>query len=55
MDSFDGSSEDKLDKDLDEFVTLLVNHKVNIDLDQGEITLPKIVQTYFNDFGGTEE
>lgn len=55
MDSFDGSSEDKLDKDLDEFVSLLVNHKVNIDLDQGEITLPKIVEAYFNDFGGTEE
>ncbi len=37
------------------FVTEILNAKVNIDQEQGEITLPSVLETYKADFGGTDE
>jgi len=37
IDSFEGFSEEKLDQELDNFVTNIVEAQVNIDLDQNEI------------------
>jgi len=36
-------------------VSETINAKVVIDVAQGEITVPKIFQTYRNDFGGSDE
>lgn len=37
------------------FVTEILNAKVNIDQEQGEITLPSVLETYQADFGATDE
>jgi len=42
IDSFTGSSEEKLDEELDVFVSNVLEDKVNIDLDENTITLPKV-------------
>ena len=53
-DSF--ASEEDLNERLDKFVAEILNAKVNVDTVQGEITLPKLLQTYKNDFcNGTDE
>lgn len=53
IDSF--PKEDDLDEKLDVFVSEILNAKVNVDTMQGEITLPKLMQTYREDFGGSDE
>ena len=40
MDEFDGTSEEDLDQSMDKYVSEIINAKVNIDLDEGTITLP---------------
>ena len=55
IDSFDGSSEEKLDECMEQFVSEIINAKVNIDTDQGEISLPKVLEIYKADFGGTDD
>ena len=53
-DSF--TSEDSLNDSLDQFVSEILNAKVNIDTIQGEITLPKVLNTYKYDFcNGADE
>ena len=53
MDSF--PSDETLDEKLDSFVTEILNAKVNIDQMQGEVALPKMMHTYKDDFGGSDE
>lgn len=53
IDFFD--TEDTVNDKLDSFVSELLNDKVNIDSMQGEIVLPKLMQTYREDFGGSDE
>ena len=55
IDSFDGSTEEKLDECIEQFVSEIINAKVNIDTDQGEISLPKVLEIYKADFGGTDD
>jgi hypothetical protein len=40
IDKIDGSSEDALEESLNNYVKEILEAKVNIDTDQGEITLP---------------
>ena len=49
------TSEEDLDEKLDSFVADVLNEKVSIDLVQGEMLLPKILQTYRDDFGNSDE
>ena len=53
MDSF--PSEEDLTEKLDAFVSEIINAKVNVDTIQGEMTLPKVLNTYRADFGGNDE
>jgi hypothetical protein len=55
IDPMDGSSNEKLDDCLDQFVSEILNAKVVIDMDQGEITLPQVLEEYKADFGTTED
>jgi hypothetical protein len=55
IDSFDGSSSESLESGMSSFVTEILNAKVNIDQEQGEITLPSVLEAYKADFGGTDE
>jgi hypothetical protein len=55
IDPLDGSSAEALDEDLDKFVSEIVNAKVNIDTDQGSITLPQVMDDYRADFGGSDD
>lgn len=55
IDSFDGSSSESLEQGMSSFVTEILNAKVNIDQEQGEITLPSVLEAYKADFGGTDE
>ena len=50
------ASEEDLNEHLDMFVAEILNAKVNIDTIQGEITIPKVLNTYKNDFcNGSDE
>lgn len=49
------SGEDDLYEKLDSFVSELINEKVNVDTMQGEIVIPKVCQTYKEDFGSSDE
>ena len=40
IDPFDGSSEQKLDESLEQFVSDILNSNVSIDLEKNQITLP---------------
>ena len=51
IEPFDGSSEETLEMGLEEFCSDIINAKVNIETDQGEITLPKVLEDYKADFG----
>ena len=53
LDSFP-SEEDLMEK-LDQFVSEIINAKVNVDAIQGEITLPKVLNVYRADFEGSDE
>ncbi len=48
-------SGDNLNDDLDNFVKTYLNDKIVIDSINSEITMPKVMQTYMEDFGGNEE
>jgi hypothetical protein len=53
IDSF--PSEDELNSKLDSFVAEVINAKVNFDSMQGELSLPKVLLTYKEDFGGSDQ
>mmetsp|Transcript_22923 Transcript_22923/g.22229 ORF Transcript_22923/g.22229 Transcript_22923/m.22229 type:complete len:108 (+) Transcript_22923:73-396(+) len=53
IDSFIG--EEDLNEKLDSFVSDIINEKVSIDMMQGEMVLPKLFQSYREDFGSTDE
>ena len=55
IDSFDGESEEKLEEGLETFVSEIIEAKVSIDEEEGEIIFPKVLETYKSDFGGTDE
>ena len=55
IDPIKGSSSDVLDESLDKYVSEIVNAKVTIDIDEGSITLPQVMEQYRADFGGTDE
>jgi len=55
IDSFEGTDEEVLDKELEHFVSELIEQQVSIDLDQNIIQLPKLLQTYIVDFESSEE
>ena len=40
--TFEGTTEEKLDEELENFVQNVIESQVNIDLDQNEISLPKV-------------
>ena len=46
---------DSMDQNFDPFLTEFLNTKVEFDPINGEITLPNIFETYYYDFGGTDE
>ena len=51
----DGSTEDSLEESIEEFVSEIINAKVEVDLEQGQMSLPAVLLTYKNDFGGSEQ
>jgi len=55
MDEFDGSTEETLEEGLEKYVSEIVNAKVEIDTDEGQIKLPQVLETYRADFGGTDQ
>ena len=55
IDSFDGNTEESLEEGLESFVSEMINAKVNIDMDNGEIILPKVLAEYRSDFAGSED
>lgn len=42
IDSFEGTDNEKLDEELDNFVTSVLEFKINIDLDNHMIQIPKV-------------
>ena len=40
MDKFEGNSEEELNQSMDKYVSEIINAKVNIDQDEGTVTLP---------------
>jgi hypothetical protein len=44
-----------LNDKLNNFVVEILNEKINIDVNSGEIVLPKMMNLYKEDFGGNEE
>ena len=52
IDTFDGN---ELQEKIESFISAIINLKVQVDLNQGEIVLPKVLETYSLDFGATEE
>ena len=55
LEHIDSFSDDQLEDCLEQFVQEIIEAKVEIDLDEGEITLPKVLETYKSDFGSTDE
>ena len=55
IDKFEGETQEKLDEEMDLYVLNALEGKVNVDLDQGEIILPKVFQDYRADFGGDDQ
>ena len=55
MDVFSGKDEEEYFNCLEQFVSEIINAKVSIDTLQGEIVLPKLMQTYKEDFGGSDQ
>lgn len=51
----EGDDEEQLSESLDSFVGEIINAKVTITLMHGEIAVPKLIETYKDDFGGTDE
>lgn len=55
IDTFTGDDEEVLEQELNTFVTSILETKVNIDLDQHEVCIPKLFQDYMADFNHSEE
>mmetsp|Transcript_29411 Transcript_29411/g.44496 ORF Transcript_29411/g.44496 Transcript_29411/m.44496 type:complete len:196 (+) Transcript_29411:1917-2504(+) len=55
IDSMEGDTEEQLEESLDNFVQEIISAKVSIDLEEGTITLPTVLEKYRADFGGTDE
>lgn len=52
IDTFEGSTKEKLEEELENFVQNVIDSQVNIDLEEAEISMPKVFQKYAQDFGG---
>ena len=50
-----GDSQKELYESLDNFVGEIINAKVTINETHGELAVPKLMETYKDDFGGTDE
>lgn len=56
MEHLDAFNDEKsLNEKLNSFVQETINDKVSIDIVQKEILLPKVLFTYKDDFGGSDE
>lgn len=51
----DASNQEELFESLNNFVGEIINAKVTIDVNHGEFAVPKLIETYKEDFGGTDE
>lgn len=49
-----GETQDELFENINEFVEEIINAKVNINVTHGEFAVPKLMETYKEDFGGTD-
>lgn len=54
IDSFTGNTDQELDEELENFTSNVIESSVNVNFDQNEITLPKILQVYSVDFESNE-
>jgi uncharacterized protein YuzB (UPF0349 family) len=50
-----GEDQEELYESMDNFVGEIINAKVAINLNTGDFAVPKLMITYKNDFGGTDE
>ena len=50
-----GEDQEELYQSLNDFVGEIINAKVSINIARGEFTVPKLMLTYKDDFGGTDE
>ena len=50
-----GEDQEELYESINNFVGEIVNAKVTINLVHGEFAVPKLMDTYRDDFGGTDE
>lgn len=50
-----GEDQEDLYESLNNFVGEIINAKVSINLVHGEFAVPKLMETYRDDFGGTDE
>lgn len=55
IDAFEGTDEETLENELNNYVSSILETKINIDLDQNKIEVPKVFQDYAMDFGYSEE
>jgi len=55
IDIFYGSTEAQLEEGLRKFVQVLINSKVSIDVIMGDLNLPKVLNKYREDFGGSDQ
>ena len=51
----EGEDEAQLQESLNNFVDEIINAKVTINQVHGEFAVPKLMETYKDDFGGTDE
>ena len=50
-----GDSQEELYESLNNFVGEIINAKVTINETHGELAVPKLMETYKDDFGGSDE
>lgn len=50
-----GDDQEQLYESLNNFVGEIINAKVTINVVHGEFAVPKLMETYKDDFGGTDE
>lgn len=50
-----GENQEDLYNSLNTFVGEIINAKVTINVGHGEFAVPKLMETYKEDFGGTDE
>ena len=54
IDAFEGASDERLRAELENFAINVLESKVEVNLENGEIILPKVLQVYAADFEGGE-